>query len=34
VLRAGGGLFFDRPDGNTVFLDPGQSADFDVTGSA
>src|SRR5438874_181076 len=23
VLRAGGGLFFDRPDGNTVFSIPG-----------
>ena len=23
VLRAGGGLYFDRPDGNTVFSIPG-----------
>ena len=33
VLRAGGGLFFDRPDGNTVFSIPGQPADLDVAGS-
>ncbi len=23
VLRGGGGLFYDRPDGNTVFSHPG-----------
>ena len=34
IFRGGGGIFYDRPDGNTVFSIPGQPADRDVRRSA
>ena len=30
VFRGGGGIFYDRPDGNTVFSIPGQPANRDL----